>query len=58
MFHNRKWMDTVDRWMMAITFAQAGQREMALSALNEGRKKKRVGSRVRKHAGQRPVLRA
>jgi hypothetical protein len=57
MFNAKKWIDTLDRWMIAITFAEAGRREMALSVLNEKPKKKRVTSRTRKHVEQRPVLR-
>jgi hypothetical protein len=58
MFQNKKWMKVLDRWMIAITFAEADQREMALDALNEKPKKKRAAMRVRKNAEQRPVLRA
>ena len=57
MFNAKKWIDTLDRWMVAITFAEAGEREMALSVLNEKSRKKRVVSRTRKHVEQRPVLR-
>jgi predicted ATPase len=57
MFNAKKWIDALDRWMIAITFAEAGQREMALNVLNEKPKKKRVVTRARKHVEQRPVLR-
>ena len=58
MFHIKKWIDTFDSWMIAITYAEAGEREMALSALHKRPKKKSLASRARKHADQRPVLRA
>ena len=54
----KKWIDRLDRWMIAITFAEAGEKEMALDALNEKPKKRRVGFRIRRHTEQRPVLRA
>lgn len=54
----KKWIDKFDNWMIAITFAEAGEREMALNALNEKPRKKRVVSRARKQVEQRPVLRA
>jgi hypothetical protein len=43
--------------MIAITFAEAGEREMALDVLDKKPKKKRAVSRVGKHIEQRPVLR-
>lgn len=58
MFPVKKWIDTFDSWMIAVTYAEAGEREMALSALHKKPKKKSIASRVRKHKEQRPVLRA
>jgi hypothetical protein len=59
MFDIKNWINRFDRWMIAITFAEAGQREMALDALGEKpKKRRRTASRVRKNAEQRPVLRA
>ena len=57
MFNTKKWIEKFDRWMIAITFAEAGEREMALNFLNEKPRKKRVVSRAGKHTEQRPVLR-
>lgn len=58
MFKTRKWMERFDRWMVAVTFAEAGQREMALDALNEKpARRQRNARRVRNNAEQRPVLR-
>jgi hypothetical protein len=57
MLDAKKWIDRWDRWTTAITFAEAGQREMALEALNEKPREKRRARRVRKRAEQRPVLR-
>jgi hypothetical protein len=51
----------LDQWMVAITFAEAGEREMALEVMNEKPRKKhhrRVYDRVRKTEDNRPVLRA
>jgi hypothetical protein len=58
MFDARRWMDRLERLMIAITFAEAGQREMALGILNEKPKKRRWNAnRAKKNAEQRPVLR-
>lgn len=51
-------INAFDRWMMAITFAEAGERTTALNILNEGSKRKRARSKVTKRADHRPVLRA
>jgi hypothetical protein len=59
MFNTRRWMERFDRWMIAVTFAEAGQREMALEALHEKpERRQRTVQRVKKNAEQRPVLRA
>ncbi len=58
MFHIRRWVDIFDSWMIAITYAEAGEREMALSALHKKPKRKAHVRRAKKHAEQRPVLRA
>ncbi len=59
MFNARRWMDRFDRLMIAITFAEAGQREIALDILSEKpKKRRRTALRVKKNAEQRPVLRA
>jgi hypothetical protein len=49
------------RLMMAVTFAEAGDRETALNIMNLGRRKKnqkRVGLSVKRQTAQRPVMRA
>ena len=51
----------LDQWMVAITFAEAGERETALEVMNQTSRKqnrKRVQNRVRKTEDNRPVLRA
>ena len=58
MFSGKSWMEKMERWMVGITFAEAGARETALRFLNDIPKKKRVVSRPRKHVAQRPTLRA
>lgn len=53
-------VDTFERMMVAVTFAQAGDQETALKILKENptNRRKRAGMKVRKHADRRPVLRA
>ncbi|MBW1740435.1 MAG: hypothetical protein JRJ42_04770 [Deltaproteobacteria bacterium] len=58
MFSPKRWINKFDRWMMAITFAEAGEQKMALDIMNEKPRKKRVGLKVRQRSEQRPVLRA
>lgn len=57
MFRLRERINRFDRLMMAITFAEAGERETALKVMNRKPRTKRTGLRVRKRAVQRPVLR-
>lgn len=57
MFRLRERINRFDRLMMAITFAEAGERETALKVMNRKQRTKRTGLRVRKRAVQRPVLR-
>lgn len=57
MLDTKKWIDRFDRWTTAFTFAEAGQREMALEVLKGKPERKRLARRVRKQAEQRPVLR-
>jgi hypothetical protein len=61
MFNIKDRINTFDQWMMAVTFAQAGERETALEMMNNSPKKKnrkRAKYRVIKREEQRPVLRA
>ncbi|MFH1243552.1 MAG: hypothetical protein V1689_14505 [Pseudomonadota bacterium] len=61
MFNIKARINTFDQWMMAATFAQAGERETALEMMNQSPRKKnrkRVKYRVIKREEQRPVLRA
>lgn len=61
MFDIKARINRFDRWMMAATFAEAGERETALEMMNQlPRKKnrKRVKYRVMKREEQGPVLRA
>ena len=61
MFNIKDLMNRMDQWMMAITFAEAGEHKIALEIMNQiPRKKnrKRVSYRVRKTEDNRPVLRA
>lgn len=49
-----------DRWMAAITFAEAGEREAAVEFLyhkQENNEKKRIGSRLNKEKKPRPDIR-
>jgi len=49
-----------DRWMMAITFAEAGDPETALGIMDEATKKNQKQNRrkIEKRVDQRPRLRA
>ena len=58
MFLTGNRINKFDQLMMAITFAEAGEREMALSIITRKKKKKRSGLKVRRRVEQRPVLRA
>lgn len=57
MFNTKQWIKRFDRWMMAVTFAEAGEREMTLDALHQKSKKKRLVSGEKKRIEHRPVLR-
>ncbi|MBI4774312.1 MAG: hypothetical protein HY788_09060 [Deltaproteobacteria bacterium] len=51
----------LDQWMVAVTFAEAGERNTALEIMNEtpGKEiRKRVHGRVCKREDNRPVMRA
>ena len=60
MFHTRKGVTRFDRMMMAVTFAEAGERSTALEMAysrperKEGTRKRR---RAEKRTDNRPVLR-
>ncbi len=61
MFGTKKRPNLFDRWMMAVTFAEAGDRETALSLIGQAprqRGRKQARPKVRPQAEQRPVLRA
>ena len=60
MFDMNKLVDTFERIMVAVTFAEAGDQETALKIMKEkpANRRKRAGMKVRKHADRRPVLRA
>jgi len=49
-----------DQWMMAITFAEAGDAETALGIMDEATKKNQKQNRrkIEKRVDQRPRLRA
>lgn len=57
MFRIRERINKFDRLMMAITFAEAGERETALKVMNRKPRRKRTGLKIRKRTAQRPVLR-
>ena len=60
MLDMNKLVDTFERMMVAVTFAEAGDQETALKILKEkpANRRKRAGIKVRKHVDRRPVLRA
>jgi hypothetical protein len=60
MFNFKNLINTFDRIMAAITFAEAGEREKALDILYdkpEKNKEKRIGSRITRQEETRPGLR-
>jgi hypothetical protein len=60
MFNFKDLINSFDRIMSAITFAEADEREKALDILYdkpEKTKKKRVGSRITRQEDARPGLR-
>ena len=60
MLNMNKLVDTFERIMVAVTFAEAGDQETALKIMKEKptNRRKRAGRKVRKHVDRRPVLRA
>ena len=56
----KKLMDSFERIMAAVTFAEAGDQETALKIMKDkpANRRKRAGLNVRKHVDRRPVLRA
>ena len=59
MLNMNKLVDTFERIMAAVTFAEAGDQETALKIMKEkpANRRKRAGMKVRKHVDRRPVLR-
>ena len=60
MFNLKDLINTVDRWMAAITFAQAGESETALDILHdkpEKKKQKWSDIRIERREEKRPQLR-
>ncbi|MBW1752448.1 MAG: hypothetical protein JRI92_04715 [Deltaproteobacteria bacterium] len=60
MFSLKDLINTVDRWMAAITFAQADESETALDILHdkpERKKQQRTEIRTPRREEQRPELR-
>lgn len=55
-----KWVDTLERIMTAVTFAEAGDHVTALKIMRDkpANRRKREKMKVRKRVDQRPVLRA
>ena len=58
MTKKRTRINAFDRWMMAITFAEAGERLTALNIINQGSKGKQARNKATKRTDHRPVLRA
>ncbi len=60
MFSFKNLINTVDRWMAAITFAQADEPETALDILHDNPERgeqRRTGVRTPQPEGRRPELR-
>ena len=59
MFQRKDWIEKVDRWMVAVTFAEAGYPDTALEMIGRRVKKrrdKRLDRREHRRAGNRPTL--
>ncbi len=55
-----KFKEIFDRWMTAITFAEANEHELALDILHDRPEKevrKKVDARIRRDAEKRPQMR-
>jgi len=57
MFSPKSLLNKLDRWMVAITFAEAGERETALEVMKEKRKRKNRYRLELKKVEGRPELR-
>ena len=60
MFSTKKRLNNFDGWMMAITFAEVGERETVNEAIRKVSKKrngKRMGIKPTSRVDHRPVLR-
>ena len=55
----KKLIDSFERIMVAVTFAEAGDQETALKIMKEKptNRRKQAGLNIRKHVDRRPVLR-
>ncbi len=61
MAHLKDILNGFQRLMIAVTFAEAGDKETAINMMNQERRKKnrkRAGLSVKSQTLQRPVLRA
>ncbi len=59
MFHRKDWIEKIDRWMLAITFAEAGHPDTALEMMGrrvKKRRNKRLSRRENRRADNRPTL--
>jgi hypothetical protein len=59
MLNMKKIGDTLERIMVAVTFAEAGDQQTALKIMKEkpANRRNRAGKKVRKRVDRRPVLR-
>ena len=61
MFNKKTNPTRLEKWMMAVTFAEAGEQDTALKMMGQEpdeRQHKSVGQRRDKRTARRPVLRA
>ena len=59
MFQRKDWIEKVDRWMVAVTFAEAGYPDTALEMIGrrvKSRRDKRLDRREDRRADNRPTL--
>jgi hypothetical protein len=59
MFQRKDWIEKIDRWMVALTFAEAGYPDTALEMMGrpiKHRRRKRLDRREERRADNRPTL--
>lgn len=61
MFGKKTRVNRFDRWMMAVTFAEAGDPKTALDAVNQrpkAKNRKQIRRKIKRRVDERPALMA